>query len=53
MTEFAASKEIELEKLKFSFDGEKLDPESTPEDLDMEDGDCIDVVVPTSEASKS
>ena len=51
MTEFAASKEIELEKLKFSFDGEKLDPESTPEDLDMEDGDCIDVVVPTSEAS--
>lgn len=53
MTEFAASKGLEIEQLKFSFDGEKLDPESTPEDLDMEDGDCIDVVVPTSEASSS
>jgi len=45
MERFAVSENLALEKLVFRFDGEKLDPESTPEDLDMEDDDCIDVNV--------
>ena len=49
MVEFASSRDLSLEQLKFSFDGDKVNPESTPEELDMEDGDCIDVgvVVPS------
>ena len=37
--------DLALEKLVFRFDGDKIDPESTPQDLDMEDDDCIDVNV--------
>jgi hypothetical protein len=29
--------------LTFVFDGDKIDPASTPEDLDLEDGDMIEV----------
>ena len=30
-------------RLKFVFDGDEVGPKTTPEDLDMEDGDVIDV----------
>lgn len=43
MERFAEKENLPLEKLIFRFDGDKVDPESTPEDLDMEDDDCIDV----------
>ena len=45
MEEFAANQSLSVEKLKFFFDGERIDANSTPEELDMEDDDCIDVVV--------
>jgi hypothetical protein len=35
--------DVPAEKLKFSFDGESLNPNETPVDLDMEGGECIDV----------
>ena len=36
---------IERGKVKFSFDGEQLNPDETAEDLDLEGGECIDVHV--------
>ncbi|XP_074309554.1 uncharacterized protein LOC141644038 [Silene latifolia] len=42
---YAAKLKIELEKLVFSFDGDKIDPESTPNSLGMEDDDQIEVNV--------
>lgn len=43
MRKFAEDKDLELSQLIFRFDGEKIDPNDTPIDLDMDDGDCIDV----------
>jgi len=37
--------ELPPEKLKFSFDGESLNPNETPVDLDLEGGECIDLYV--------
>lgn len=37
--------ELPEEKLKFSFDGESLNPNETPVDLDLEGGECIDLYV--------
>ena len=34
-----------ISKLRFSFDGETLRPSQTPEDLDMENDDCIEVTL--------
>jgi hypothetical protein len=31
--------------LKFSFDGELLNPNETPVDLDLEGGECIDLYI--------
>jgi small ubiquitin-related modifier len=31
--------------LKFSFDGNRIEPDVTPNDLEMEDGDSIDAMV--------
>lgn len=33
-----------IETCRFLFDGARVNPESTPESLEMEDGDCIDVM---------
>ena len=43
-----AAEEMAVEdrsKLIFRFDGDVIDPGSTAEDLDMEDDDCVDVVM--------
>lgn len=32
-------------KVKFQFDGEKVPDNETPADLDMDDGDCVDVIM--------
>ena len=43
MRQYAEKMNLEMEKLTFYFDGDKLKSLSTPEDVDMDDGDCIDV----------
>ena len=45
MTAFAAELKLPLSRLKFSFDGEIISPSQTAEDLEMENDDCIDVIV--------
>jgi hypothetical protein len=37
--------ELPEEKLKFTFDGESLNPNETPVSLDLEGGECIDLYV--------
>ncbi|KAK3587645.1 hypothetical protein CHS0354_032853 [Potamilus streckersoni] len=36
---------VDSSKLKFFFDGEEMDITQTPESMDIENGDCIDVIV--------
>ena len=45
MKDFARNAELNLPEIKFSFDGEILDPESTAEDIYLDDGECVDVFV--------
>lgn len=37
--------DLPTEKLKFSFDGEALNSNETPVDLDLEGGECIDLYI--------
>lgn len=43
MVAFASELKLPLSRLKFSFDGEIIDPSQTAQDLEMENDDCIDV----------
>lgn len=43
--EYAELKQIDLKQLRFEFDGEVLEDDQTPTDLDMEDESLIDVIV--------
>ena len=43
MKKFAEAKGVDLSTLTFQFDGEELSLTETPADLDMEEGDCVDV----------
>ena len=38
------TKEFGYAAAKFLFDGDSVDPKKTPEELDIEDGDCLDIV---------
>lgn len=40
---YAEFRQLPLSKLKFFFDGEKIMPEQTPNDLDMDDENAVDV----------
>ena len=42
---YAQQKELQLDKIRFEFDGEELEAEQTPTDLDMEEDSLIDVIV--------
>ncbi len=42
---FLSKASLSASKVKFLFDGQVISPSTTPEDLDMEDGDLIDAVV--------
>ncbi|KAH8039920.1 hypothetical protein HPB51_009176 [Rhipicephalus microplus] len=42
---FAEKLGLQFSKLVYKFDGEKVQLRSTPEELGMEDGDCIDVSI--------
>ncbi|XP_064119050.1 NFATC2-interacting protein-like [Macrobrachium nipponense] len=43
MHRYAEEKNIPVEELHFSFDGETLNPNDTPKSLDLEGNECIDV----------
>ncbi|KAI8470055.1 MAG: small ubiquitin-like modifier 1 [Monoraphidium minutum] len=43
ITAYCTKKAIEPSSVRFVFDGTRINPNSTPEDLGMEDGDSIDV----------
>lgn len=43
--EFATKASLDPSKLVFKFDGEKVDPQMSPDQLCIEDGDCVDVLV--------
>ena len=43
MHRYAEEKNLKLKELCFKFDGETLDPNDTPETLDLEGNECIDV----------
>lgn len=43
MHKYAEEKQLKVDKLQFWFDGDVLNPLSTPYSMDMEGGECIDV----------
>ncbi|KAK2174570.1 hypothetical protein NP493_794g01020 [Ridgeia piscesae] len=43
MNEYAKERHTSIDKLAFFFDGEKISPSDTPDDLDLEDSFCVDV----------
>ena len=45
MNAFCQRAGVRIEDVQFFFDGERIDETETPDDLDMEDGDVIDVFV--------
>merc|ERR1711904_291768 len=45
MTAYCGRQGQDVAALEFLFDGDKLRPEQTPEELEMEDGDSIDAMV--------
>ena len=42
MSSYASKMGTEVGKIRFQFDGELLNPFDTPQDLDLEGGECID-----------
>ena len=45
MAAFCQKQGVAQNTVRFLFDGERIAPTATPKDLDMEDGDVIDVMV--------
>lgn len=45
MIAFASELKLPISKLKFSIDGDIIDSSQTAQDLEMENDDCIDVIV--------
>ena len=45
MNAFCQRQGVTMQSVRFLFDGNRITPEQTPKDLDMEDGDAIDVMV--------
>lgn len=43
MQKYADATSNDISQLVFNFDGEQLSPDDTPEVLDLEGGECIDV----------
>ena len=48
MNAFCHRQGFAMQSVRFLFDGMRLHPNSTPRDMDMEDGDVIDVMVEQS-----
>jgi len=53
MGRFAQKKNLSVSQCKFIFDGETLNPNSTPEGLDLEGDEIIDVRLPESNSGSS
>jgi len=53
MGRFAQKKNLSISQCKFIFDGETLNPNNTPEGLDLEGDEIIDVRLPESNSSSS
>ena len=45
MNAFCQRQGVNLNAVRFLFDGNRINPSQTPEQLEMEDGDVIDVMV--------
>lgn len=45
MSAFCQRQGVTMASVRFLFDGHRLSPNQTPKDVDMEDGDVIDVMV--------
>ena len=45
MTAFCARQGLSVAAVRFLFDGSRISPRQTPRELEMEDGDIIDVMV--------
>lgn len=45
---YAERNKVEVKKLVFSFDGDKISPTATPDSLEMEENDIIEVHVKSS-----
>ncbi|KAK2078376.1 hypothetical protein QBZ16_003216 [Prototheca wickerhamii] len=39
---FCQKKAVDISQVRFVFDGTRINPSMTPEDMDMEDGDTVD-----------
>jgi len=52
MDAYCARQSIALNSVRFLYDGQRINPEQTPKDLDMEDNDLIDVVLQQTGGSK-
>jgi len=42
---FCSRKALQPDAVRFLFDGSRINPNQTPKDLDMEDGDSIDAMM--------
>ncbi|CAD7695746.1 unnamed protein product [Ostreobium quekettii] len=45
MKAYCDKKSFQLNQLRFLYDGERLKPDQSPEEVEMEDGDVIDCVM--------
>jgi len=45
MTAFCNRQGVGNQSVRFLFDGQRINPSQTPQELEMEDGDVIDVMV--------
>ncbi|KAG8466440.1 hypothetical protein KFE25_002196 [Diacronema lutheri] len=45
MNAFCQRQGVTMQSVRFLFDGQRITGDQTPKDLDMEDGDAIDVMV--------
>ena len=45
MNAFCQRQGINAASVRFLFDGQRLNPQQTPQELEMEDGDVVDVMV--------
>jgi len=45
MNAFCQREGVTMQSVRFLFDGARINPNQTPKELDMEDGDVIDVMV--------
>jgi len=45
MTAFCNRQGVATQSVRFLFDGSRINPNQTPQELEMEDGDVIDVMV--------